>query len=249
MAHPTAPPTCLLLTATIQVREDIRASVRRDAAVRLEDYKGAFRKWLSHPEVETVVFAENSGYDLAAFSSIAREFPSKRVELLSFECPPFDGGNGGKSYGEMLIFEHCLAHSELLRVSPRFLKATGRFYLANCGSLFALLRRRELDAVCNFYRDLTWADSRVFGGSSRLLSDFLLPLRDQIDENRERGIEQLLARAVHTLLGQGGSWSPTPEPLQIEGVSGTVGKVWTQGRFARSKARLRHRLLLNLLAR
>jgi hypothetical protein len=244
------PSPCLLLTATIRVREDIRMTVRSDINTRLSDYKEAFEKWARDPAVASIVFVENSGIDLSPFQEIARRFPDKNVEFLSFECPPFDGLRGGKSYGEIMCFEHCLAHSSLLNASATFLKVTGRFYVANVGPLMDFVSQKESpNAVCNFYRNLTWADSRVFGGSLDLLRRYLCPMKHLIDENNDMGMEQLLARAIHQLMGDGGTWSPTPEALQIEGVSGTLGTTWTPGLLNKFKQTIRHTILLNIMAR
>ena len=165
-----------MLTATIQVRADIRMTARRDTGTRLDDYKAAFRKWLAHPKVSSLLFVENSGYDLSEFEAIAREASHKRVEFISFECPPFNGAVGGKSYGEMVCFERCLAASVLLNASPRFLKVTGRYYVANADRLIDFIATKpEYDVICNLYRNLTWGDSRVFGGSIEFLRNLPEP--------------------------------------------------------------------------
>ena len=173
----------LMLTATIQVRTDIRATPRRDIDIRLNDYKTSLERWLGNPVVTSVVFVENSGFDLSSLEAIARAFPTKQVEFLSFDSPMFNGERGGKSFGEMLCFEHCLANSELLKSAPNFLKATGRYYVPNAQSLMRLLSDRPyVDVICNLFRNLTWGDTRVFGATKAFLQDYLLPRRDLIDE-------------------------------------------------------------------
>jgi hypothetical protein len=242
---PILPP--LLLTATIQVRTDIRATPRRDTDIRLNDYKTSLEKWLRNPAVTSVVFVENSGFDLSDLESIARAFPSKHVEFLSFNCPTFNGTQGGKSFGEMLCFEHCLAKSELLKSASNFLKVTGRYYVPNAHSLMRVLADRpEVDVFCNLFRNLTWGDSRVFGATNAFIQDYLLPMRDLIDEEADLGIEQVLARAVHQLMANGGKWSTTPEWLEVQGISGTLGQAYKVNRFRQG---LRHKLLQNILAR
>ena len=242
---PILPP--LMLTATIQVRTDIRATPRRDIDVRLNDYKTSLGRWLSNPAVTSLVFVENSGFDLSDLEAIARAFPNKQVEFLSFDCPTFNGARGGKSLGEMLCFEHCLAKSDVLKSASNFLKVTGRYYVPNAESLMRLLADRpEIDVVCNLYRNLTWGDSRVFGATNAFIQDYLLPMRHLIDEEEDLGIEQVLARAVHQLMAKGGKWSATPEWLEVQGISGTLGEAYKVNRFRQG---LRHRLLQNILAR
>ncbi len=242
---PILPP--LMLTATIQVRTDIRSTPRRDTDIRLNDYKTSLGRWLGNPAVTSVVFVENSGFDLSDLEAIARAFPSKHVEFLSFTCPTFNGALGGKSLGEMLCFEHCMAKSEVLKSASSFLKVTGRYYVPNAQSLMRLLADGpEIDVVCNLYRNLTWGDSRVFGATNAFIQDYLLPMRHLIDEEADLGIEQVLARAVHQLMAKGGKWSATPEWLEVQGISGTLGEAYKVNRFRQG---LRHRLLQNILAR
>jgi hypothetical protein len=197
--------------------------------------------------VTSVIFVENSGFDLSELEVIAQGFPNKHVEFLSFNCPTFNGAVGGKSFGEMLCFEHCLSNSKILKSAPNFLKVTGRYYVPNAQSLMRLLAERpEVDIVCNLYRNLTWGDSRVFGATNAFLQDYLLPMRDLIDEEADLGIEQVLARAIHQLMANGGKWSATPEWLEVQGISGTFGEAYKVNRFRQG---LRHRLLQNILAR
>jgi hypothetical protein len=243
--NPILPP--LMLTATIQVRTDIRATPRRDVDIRLNDYKTSLRRWLGNPAITSVVFIENSGFDLSDLEAVARAFPSKHVEFLSFDCPVFNGAHGGKSFGEMLCFEYCLDNSELLKSAPNFLKATGRYYVPNAQSLMTFLADRpDIDVVCNLFRNLTWGDTRVFGATKTFLQNYLLPRRDLIDEVAELGIEQVMARAVHQLMADGGKWSAPSEWLEVQGISGTLGEAYKVNRFTQG---LRHRLLQNILAR
>jgi hypothetical protein len=243
--NPILPP--LMLTATIQIRTDIRATSRRDIDIRLDDYKTSLGRWLRNPAVTSVVFVENSGFDLSDLEGIARAFPSKHVEFLSFDCPVFNGARGGKSLGEMLCFEYFLAKSEVLKSASSFLKVTGRYYVPNAESLLRLLADQpDVDVSCNLFRNLTWGDSRVFGATKAFLQDYLLPRRDLIDELADLGIEQVLARAVHQLMADGGKWSAPPEWLEVQGISGTLGEAYKVNRFTQG---LRHRLLQNILAR
>ena len=90
--------TCLLMTATVQVKDSMVFTARRDTETRLEDYKQAFRLWLACPDVKSLVVVENSGFDLTVFAEMASRVPDKNVEFLSFVCPDFDGSLG-KGYG------------------------------------------------------------------------------------------------------------------------------------------------------
>src|ERR1700761_4610533 len=92
--------TCLLLTATIKVKDDLVFTARKDTNTRLSDYKQALTLWLAHPDTKSVVFVENSGSDLSELREIAKQAPTKNVEFLSFTPPDFDAALG-KGYGEI----------------------------------------------------------------------------------------------------------------------------------------------------
>jgi hypothetical protein len=238
---------CLILTATVQVRDNMAFVQRRDISTRLADYRGAFKRWIQTPEASPVIFVENSGFDLSEFEDIAAEVPNKQVELLSFRCPPFDGSLG-KGYGEMLCLQYCLAHSKVLRESPRFLKVTGRYYLANAPMILNYLRlHREIDVACKLERNLTWADSRAFGGATEFLRNYFCPMLDQIDDTNGSAFEHVLARACHRVMADRGQWGPLPEALQIHGVSGSIGDVFTPSSYRSFKEKIKHNLYLRSL--
>ena len=242
------PPPCLLLTATIQVKNDMVFTARKDTISRLQDYKQALTLWLAHPEVQSLVLVENSGSDLSELREIASRTPEKTVEFLSFTAPPFDGALG-KGYGEMICLEHALKHSRLLARSPQFIKATGRYYLANASRFLRYVQAQsQTDVICDLLLNLTWADSRVFAGSTDFLRTLLFPLREQINDSQGINFENILARAVHVCMARGGSWAEPPFPLEIQGISGSQDRGWRMSLRDRLAVRLRHRLFSRYLA-
>ena len=218
---------CVLLTATIRVREDMCFTVRADATLRAEDYRRSFVKWLTVPGVERIVFVENSGCDLSEFVEIARRYSHKRVECLSFLCPPYPG-HRGKGYGEAFIVDYALQNSELISESRHLIKASGRYYVRNIETLIAFVKANpELQAICNLQRHLTWADSRVFCGSRDFVAGYLLPFSEIIDDTQGVCFENALARAVHRLMSEGGRWSMLPRAPEIEGVHATNNRAYS----------------------
>ena len=66
--------------------------------------------------------------------------------------------------------EHFLHHSKLLALSPRFLKVTGRYYLTNASAVLEFVNtRRDAAVICDMLLNLSWADSRAFGGDAEFL--------------------------------------------------------------------------------
>lgn len=240
-------PPCILLTATVRVNQDMAFTVRRDTDTRYQDYKQAFLQWIAAPGDSPLVFVENSGFDLSELQSLAAGKPSRTVEFLSFQCPPFDGALG-KGYGEMLCLEHCLAHSKILKSSPRFLKVTGRYFLSNAQDILGAIEARpDADLICNMLQDLTWADSRAFGGSTSFLRDYLCPMRDLLNDTAGSAFENILARAMHRLMADAGKWALLPMPPQVKGHSGSLGRAWSRTPLQELKQQVRFKLLAYLL--
>lgn len=239
---------CLLLTATIQVNQDVVFTARKDPNTRLSDYKQALTQWLAHPGVQSLVLVENSGSDLSALREIADRAPGKNVEFVSFMAPAFDGALG-KGYGEMICLEQALKHSELLARSSRFVKVTGRYYLTNAARFLAFAEgRRDADVICDMLVNLTWADSRVFAGTTDFLRSYLFPLREEVNDSQGSNFEHVLARAVHACMADRGIWAEPPFPLEIQGVSGSQDRGWHASLTERLKSRLRYRLFARFLA-
>jgi hypothetical protein len=238
---------CVILTATVEVK-DTSFTLRTDTATRLNDYKQAFLKWVHTPSVKSLVLVENSGFDLAEFQRIADSIPHKKIELLSFTCPPFDG-RLGKGYGESFCLEYASQHSKLLTASNYYLKATGRYYLRNAHSFLDFIAQNpDVDVVCNLTKNLTWADSRVFGGKTKFLEQYLYPLRESINDSADVYIEHVLARAIHTQIGDCGRWELPPELPEIEGISATINTSYRVNPFRALARRKLYQLKRRLVA-
>jgi hypothetical protein len=239
---------CLLLTATITVKEDMVFTARKDTNTRLNDYKQALTLWLSHPDVKALVLVENSGSDLSELLEIASKTPEKEVEFLSFKAPEFDGSLG-KGYGEMICLQHAIEHSHLLARCPRFVKVTGRYFLMNAtGFLHFVESQRDAEIICDMLLNLTWADSRVFAGTTDFLRNYLLPLRHEVNDSQRSNFEHVLARAAHACMANRGVWAEPPFPLEVQGVSGSQDRGWQMGLKDKLKLRIRHNLFARFLA-
>jgi hypothetical protein len=235
------------LTATVAVR-DASFTLRTDTTTRLNDYNQAFLKWVQNPYVKSLVLVENSGFDLATFRKIADNFPDKKIELLSFTCPPFDG-RLGKGYGEIYCLQYASQHSKLLSGSPYYLKATGRYYLRNAHSFLRFIAQNpDVDVVCNLTKNLTWADSRAFGGKTKFLEQYLYPLRESINDSAHVYLEHILARAIHMQIGNCGRWELPPDLPNIEGISATINISYRVNPFRALVRRQLYKLKRRLLA-
>ena len=149
----------------------------------------------------------------------------------------------------MLCLQHCLDHSKLLKATPRFLKVTGRYFVANASALLEFIQTRpDADVICDMRRNLTWADSRAFGGNRAFLETFLCPMLDQLNDSADSTFEHVLARAAHFAMAHCGLWIPAPFPIKIQGTSGSRGHVWQVSLSERIKSTLRQALLAKTLS-
>jgi len=120
-----------------------------DPRERERDYAGTLRFYLSNfPRVRRIVFAENSGWNLASLTSIARSLRhGKELEFISLECNDFPR-ELGKSYGEMLMLDKVRQRSTLIAKSGYFAKITGRNYLLNADQI-VLRARQPFGLLCD----------------------------------------------------------------------------------------------------
>jgi hypothetical protein len=249
MTHtPETSSTCLLLTATIKVKQDVVFTARKDTSARLNDYKHALTRWLAHPDTRSLVLVENSGADLSELRAIANQTPEKNVEFLSFTVPEFDGSLG-KGYGEMICLEYAIEHSQLLARSTRLVKVTGRYFLANATDFLHFVEsRRDAEVICDMLLNLTWGDSRVFAATPDFLRSYFFPLKDQVNDSQGSNFEHVLARAVHACMANRGVWVEPPFPLEVLGVSGSQDRGWQMSLKEKFELRIRHKLFARYLA-
>ena len=80
-------------------------------------YAGALTYYIQHlmnkETQQTIVFAENSGYDLQRLRRLIPAFDEKRIEFLSFPPQDFDITRG-KGYNEMLMINGAVMRSRLI---------------------------------------------------------------------------------------------------------------------------------------
>jgi hypothetical protein len=133
----------LLLTASVDPK-GMPGVTQPNPIDREDTYADCLTYYLeSHPRVQQIVFAENSGWPLDRLRevSVSKNPHSKQIEFLSFDCNHFHREKG-KSYGELLLMEKALEESRLLQKSRYIGKMTGRNLLLN---LTALLESMPTD--------------------------------------------------------------------------------------------------------
>jgi hypothetical protein len=233
----------LLLTATIDPGATPFVA-RKDPLARLLDYQQSLTAWLSSGSIQKIVLYENSGYDITSLREIAGQFPNHEVEFHSFQGNDA-GASKGKGYPELLGIERVIAQSSLIQNCRCIAKCTGRLTVANGRKLFRLIDSlgvEPFDIMCMMSKNFTFADSRFFVATPAFVSQYLIPLREIIDDNRGVFFEHALACAAAKALSERKRWLPFPILPDIRGISGTFDVSHRMGGRRRVQEAIFHRL-------
>ena len=240
----------ILLTATIDV-QNIPFLQRSDLKIRLSDYKQSLKLWMNNKHTPKIIFCENSGFDLSPLSELCKQNNPhhKKIEFLSLDDNHFPR-ELGKGYGEMRIIKHVFEKSHLIGPDTLIIKVTGRLYIAEIGTIINNIQNRpKADIYCNFKGDLSHAECYIFCSSVLFLKDYLFPRKELINDTKGVFFEHVLARAVHASLSDGYKYSILPGFLDIRGINGTRGDIYTRSFISRIKGFIFYRLKLFVLFR
>lgn len=121
----------LLLTACIAPTQFKNKVQRNDSRVRLADYKEALKMWLhlKDEKITTIIFAENSGYDLTEIEEVfLKENKFQRnyqiFQKIASQVP--QGLHYG--YSELELIDEAIIQISLLKDNDFIIKSTGRIY-------------------------------------------------------------------------------------------------------------------------
>lgn len=180
-------PFPLLLTATIAPPPGVPFLTRSDPRVRLDDYLRALHGYILLPDtvVDRIVFADNSGSDLAQLEELVSAASSpKDVELLSFHGRDYPVEQG-RSVGETYLIDDALGRSRILsslRDDELFWKVTGRLHIRNMARLVESTPRCDLYIDFRRYRR-AWVDTRVFAATPAGFRGAFLPRIDVLRQD------------------------------------------------------------------
>ena len=240
------PPTrWLLLTATVAPPSDSANLRVRSPTERMEQYRSALLHYLQTDVApggtlfSHVVFAENSGTDLAALEAEVKRVSPGRVTFVSwtddYMPPAFDRG-----YREMRLIDRacreCDPLREALASGVTVWKITGRYRILNCDRLIA-----GLPPGRNLYVDLRrwprpWFEMRVFGFDLAGLERFLRPSIARLtnDKATEETLHHLLESELSSATAPDApslsvARSLAAEP-RVDGVRGSDGVNYLSGK-------------------
>jgi hypothetical protein len=202
-------PPDLVLWLTASVNPNGMPGVTRpDPHAREQDYVDCLKFYSqSFPEIQRIVFAENSGWPLDRLQAASQEFNPhrKEFEFVSLQCNDFPR-HLGKSYGEMLLMEQSFDRSPMLRHASFIAKLTGRNYLMNLTRILQKTRR-PFEMMCDL-RDhglyellrLTWngrhADTRFIVMTPRFFETRFRGAYQTLDESKGILIEDLFYKVA-----------------------------------------------------
>jgi hypothetical protein len=164
----------LLLTSTIQPKSNQPQLAVTDAAVRFQEYRHALRFYvneLNHGTLDGLIYADNSGYDLAELKA---EFSHPQIEWVSFydlDYPP----NYHRGYGEFRLIDRVMNQSQGiadLRENDVIWKITGRYILSNLRRMVAL-SPTHFDIYCHATKK--WAEMSMMAWSRQGYHQLLEP--------------------------------------------------------------------------
>ena len=219
----------LLLTATIVPPAGVPGLAQVDSVQRMEQYAQALDYYLTLPRhlVGRIVFAENSGADLAPLRQRAAK-SGGRVTLVQW--PGLDHRpSHGRGYGEFKLLDHVLFDSGAFPAdaNPVIWKATGRYKVLNLPTLI-LSAPPRYELYCDLKdRPMPWVDLRTFSftrsGYDRLLRGAYHTLREDVNHCSP---ERVLRKRIGAQLDRSPRDAATPitprfnvEP-RIDGVRG-----------------------------
>lgn len=199
------------MTASVNTRGMSQA--RFSPEEREQMYIDALRFYsreLLDKENYTLVFAENSGWDLDRIKASLPEKYRKKTEFLALNPADYDISRG-KGYNEVILIKAAIEQSAYLKEHQAFLKVTGRYPISNIryfidyGSQQILENGKDLYIDMkdhNLYRKLglNWssrfADVRLFGTSNSFFLNYVAIEKYKLNDSEGRMFEGLMYNLI-----------------------------------------------------
>lgn len=213
----------ILLTATIDPKGVVLVQ-RNEPVVRENDYISSIRRWTETDitDISSIVFCENSGYNLDKIKTLLANYSTLEAEVLQFSGQGY-AKELGKGYGELLILRHAIQHSNLIKNSDYVIKITGRYFIKNISKITSpLMKENNIFVMADLKRNLTWADSHVFAFKPLFVLNYLSEFQDLLNDSKGFYFEHALARAILRSIADGYKWIPLPSKPIISGYYATA---------------------------
>lgn len=220
----------ILLTACVNPGSMIFTKLQNPVE-RLNQYKETLIWYLKNTNY-SIVFCENTNTDISL--EYKQYIKQNRLEYICFDGNNYDKAKG-KGYGEALIIEHALSHSNLLKQADQIIKITGRIIVKNINML-VWSSSRSNKVYANRYKNASGllCDSRFFISSPYFLLQFFLPKKLELNDSKGYYFEHLLYHQIREYMNKGGGYSEFYLPLKFVGISGTNGKTLNQRTYLKA---------------
>ena len=220
----------IILTASIKPM-NIPYLTRSSPDDRLNDYKEAFVKWCKNEFTEKIIFIENSGFDLGFFNEKAKEFPNKKIEIISADLNNSFPKELGKGYGEYLCLKEVFSRSKIVSETDFFCKITGRYYVKNFKGIVNDVKKRKSDFNGYLNNKLTWCEAGVLFGSKYFFTEYLLPSVASTNDTKKTYFENCCAKAMLRAITDGLSFNLITIYPDYDGIIGTNNKKFKNNIF------------------
>ncbi len=214
---------CIIITATIDPKGMVFTK-RNSPKDRLNDYKKVFTKFCNQKEVSNIIFIENSGYSLDYFQNEKKNYPDKKIEIISSKINNEFSRKLGKGFGEHLSLKEVFDKSVSLKDYDYFIKCTGRYHLLNFSSIFKSIKK-EILTVNGYLKDnLKFFDTTILCGSKDFFIKYVIPETKNVNDSENIFFENCVANALLKAMADGYSFNQIKDLPIIDGYIGTNNK-------------------------
>jgi hypothetical protein len=141
---------CIILTATIHVKEHKVGVFQKDSNDRLEVYLKATKQWLDTTDFR-IVLVENSGYEWKELTTYQKKY-TDRFQICTFdELYETEAGylkqDQSKGCSELFSINYAFCKSELAKTSKYVIKVTSRFFIPDLQHFLASIPLEDCHAL------------------------------------------------------------------------------------------------------
>jgi|TARA_B100001093_G_C26783511_1_gene995659 hypothetical protein len=215
---------CLILTATIDPK-GMTFLARSNVQDRYKDYFKAFNSWCLDTNINDIIFLENSGFDLESFINIKKQFPEKKIEIISSQVNNDFPRELGKGYGEYLSLNEIFKNSKIINNYDFIIAVSGRHYVKNMKSIIKEVEDDQKDIKVCLKDNLSFADTNLYAGSFKFFKEILLDHVKNTNDTKGIYFEHCVAKATLTAINKGYLFSQLSVYPDIYGYIGTNNKL------------------------
>ncbi len=232
----------LLLTATLDVPDNMINAPVNDVELREKQYRYSLDYWKSFADRFRIVMIDNSNY-FVDHEAIGKGL----IEYVTFLGNQYDP-RYGKGKGELEIIRHLFSQFDIAE-DQVIIKVTGRQYVENINKLFDLFVDRRPYVMCNLVKSMSRAEPKLIIATSTFYSKYLLQLDHLLDETAGSCLEDVLRSAVFDAMRDGRAFEMFPRfprfrSLRVQGDS--IRESFVSELKNDFKTRIKYRLLFDV---